>query len=70
MGEVIGGVLAAMAECYPSRDKQDHKRDLSWYPLETALLEGKVDAIYTQSNQMQHVQEATGQLAAIEDLSR
>jgi ABC-type nitrate/sulfonate/bicarbonate transport system substrate-binding protein len=50
--------------------KRDHKRDLAFRPLETALLEGKVDAIYTQSKVFQHIQEATGQLKAIEDLSR
>jgi len=38
-------------------------------PLEKALLEGKVDAIYSQSKVFQHIQEATGELAAIEDLS-
>lgn len=50
--------------------KRDHKRDLAFRPLETALLEGKVDAIYSQSNVFQHIQEETGQMAAIEDLSR
>ena len=50
--------------------KRDHKRDLAFRPLESALLEGKVDAIYTQSKVFQHIQEATGQMAAIEDLSR
>jgi ABC-type nitrate/sulfonate/bicarbonate transport system substrate-binding protein len=50
--------------------KRDHKHDLAFRPLETALLEGKVDAIYTQSKVFQHIQEATGQLKAIEDLSR
>ena len=50
--------------------KRDHKRDLAFRPAETALLEGKVDAIYTQSKVFQHLQEATGELAAIEDLSR
>jgi ABC-type nitrate/sulfonate/bicarbonate transport system substrate-binding protein len=49
---------------------RDHKHDLAFRPLETALLEGKVDAIYTQSKVFQHLQEATGQLKAIEDLSR
>ena len=48
---------------------RDHKHDLAFRPLETALLEGKVDAIYTQSKVFQHIQEATGQMAAIEDLS-
>ena len=50
--------------------KRDHKHDLAFRPLETALLEGKVDAIYTQTGPFQHIQEATGQMAAIEDLSR
>ena len=49
---------------------RDHKHDLAFRPLETALLEGKVDAIYSQSKVFQHIQEATGGLAAIEDLSR
>ena len=49
---------------------RDHKHDLAFRPLETALLEGKVDAIYTQSKVFQHIQEATGGLAAIEDLSK
>jgi len=49
---------------------RDHKNDLAFRPLETALLEGKVDAIYTQSKVFQHIQEATGDLAAIEDLSK
>jgi ABC-type nitrate/sulfonate/bicarbonate transport system substrate-binding protein len=50
--------------------KRDHKHDLAFRPLETALLEGKVDAIYTQSKVFQHIQEATGKIKAIEDLSR
>jgi ABC-type nitrate/sulfonate/bicarbonate transport system substrate-binding protein len=50
--------------------KRDHKHDLAFRPLETALLEGKVDAIYTQGKVFQHLQEATGKLKAIEDLSR
>ena len=50
--------------------KRDHKRDLAFRPLETSLLEGKVDAIYSQSKVFQHIQEATGQMAAIEDLSK
>ena len=33
--------------------------------LETALLEGKVDAIYTHSKTWQHLQEDTGKIAAI-----
>ena len=48
----------------------DFKHTLAFRPLETALLEGKVDAIYTMSKQFQHLQEATGKIKAIEDLSR
>lgn len=50
--------------------KRDHKHDLAFRPLETALLDGTVDAIYTQSKVFQHLQEQTGQLKAIEDLAR
>jgi len=50
--------------------KRDHKRDLAFRPLETSLLDGTVDAIYSQSKVFQHIQEATGQMAAIEDLSK
>ena len=50
--------------------RRDHKHDLAFRPLETALLAGKVDAIYTQSKVFQHLQEATGQMKMIEDLSR
>ena len=48
---------------------RDHKHDLAFRPLETALLDGKIDAIYTQSKPFQHLQEDTGKLKAIEDLS-
>ena len=50
--------------------RRDHKHDLAFRPLETALLSGKVDAIYTQSKVFQHLQEATGQIKMIEDLSK
>ena len=50
--------------------RRDHKHDLAFRPLETALLKGTVDAIYTQSKVFQHCQEATGKIKAIEDLSR
>jgi len=50
--------------------KRDHKHDLAFRPLETALENGTVDAIYTQSKPFQHLQEATGKFKAIEDLSR
>ena len=50
--------------------RRDHKHDLAFRPLETALENGTVDAIYTQSKVFQHLQEATGKFKAIEDLSR
>ena len=50
--------------------KRDHKHDLAFRPLETALENGTVDAIYTQSKVFQHLQEATGKFKVIEDLSR
>jgi ABC-type nitrate/sulfonate/bicarbonate transport system substrate-binding protein len=49
---------------------RDHKHDLAFRPLEPSLLDGTVDAIYTQSKVFQHIQEATGQMKAIEDLTR
>jgi ABC-type nitrate/sulfonate/bicarbonate transport system substrate-binding protein len=50
--------------------KRDHKHDLAFRPLETALDKGVVDAIYTQSKVLQQLSEATGKFKAIEDLSR
>jgi hypothetical protein len=50
--------------------KRDHKHDLAFHPLDSALEKGIVDAIYTQSCPCQHLQEATGKFKAIEDLSR
>jgi len=50
--------------------KRDVKNDMDFRPLEPALLAGKVDAIYTQSKVFQHLQEATGRVKMVEDLSR
>ena len=50
--------------------QRDHKHDLAFRPLETALEKGVVDAIYTQSGPLQQLQEATGKFKAIEDLSK
>ena len=50
--------------------KRDPKNDLAVRPLETALENGLVDAIYSHSKYFQHLQEATGKFKAIEDLSR
>jgi ABC-type nitrate/sulfonate/bicarbonate transport system substrate-binding protein len=49
--------------------KRDHKHDLAFRPLETALTSGKVDAIYSQSTVFQHIQEQTGKIKAIENLA-
>ncbi|MFC2053465.1 ABC transporter substrate-binding protein [Chloroflexota bacterium] len=49
--------------------KRDHKHDLAFRPLETSLLDGTVDAIYTQSMVFQHIQEQTGKMKAIENLA-
>jgi ABC-type nitrate/sulfonate/bicarbonate transport system substrate-binding protein len=49
--------------------RRDHKHDYAFRPLEKALLVGTVDAIYTQSKVFQHLQEATGQIKMIFDLS-
>ena len=50
--------------------KRDLKHDLAFRPLEMALLSGKVDAIYALSKVIQHLQEDTAKIKAIEDLSR
>ena len=49
--------------------KRDHKHDLAFRPLETSLLNGTVDAIYTQTGVLQHIQEQTGKIKAIENLA-
>ncbi len=38
--------------------QRDHKHDLAFRPLETALEKGIIDACYTQSKPFQHLQEA------------
>ena len=63
-------MLAPMDNMSDMMLQRDHKHDLAFRPLETALLTGKVDAIYTQSIVFQRIQEATGKIKAIEDLSR
>jgi ABC-type nitrate/sulfonate/bicarbonate transport system substrate-binding protein len=49
--------------------KRDIKHDMGFRPLETPLLEGKIDAIYTQSKVFQHLQEQTSKVKAIENLA-
>lgn len=50
--------------------KRDHKHDLAFRPLETALENGVVDAIYNQSGVLSQLSEATGKFKSIEDLSK
>jgi len=50
--------------------KRDHKHDLAFRPLETALEKGVIDAMYSQSKVLSVLSEATGKFAMIEDLSR
>jgi ABC-type nitrate/sulfonate/bicarbonate transport system substrate-binding protein len=50
--------------------QRDHKHDLAFRPLETALEKGVIDACYTQSGPFQQLTEATGKFKAIEDLSK
>ena len=65
-----------MLEPLDQRDRALHGQDgpqaqpgrsVRW---RAALLDGKVDAIYTHSKTWQHLQEDTGKIAAIEHLSR
>jgi ABC-type nitrate/sulfonate/bicarbonate transport system substrate-binding protein len=50
--------------------RRDHKHDYAFRPLEKALLDGTVDAIYNQSGPLQQLSEATGKIKSIFDLSR
>ena len=50
--------------------KRDHKHDLAFRPLETALEKGVIDAMYSQSKVLSCLSEVTGKFKAIEDLSR
>lgn len=49
--------------------KRDHKRDLAFRPLETALETGLIDAMYSQSRVISVLSETTGKFKSIEDLS-
>ena len=49
--------------------RRDHKHDYAFRPLEKALLDGTVDAIYNQMGQLGQLSEATGQIKAIYDLA-
>jgi ABC-type nitrate/sulfonate/bicarbonate transport system substrate-binding protein len=50
--------------------KRDHKHDLAFRPLETALEKGVIDAMYSQSKVLSVLSETTGKFKSIEDLSK
>jgi len=50
--------------------RRDHKHDLAFRPLETALEKGMIDAMYSQSRVLSVLSETTGKFKSIEDLSR
>jgi ABC-type nitrate/sulfonate/bicarbonate transport system substrate-binding protein len=50
--------------------RRDHKNDLAFRPLETALEKGVIDAMYSQSRVLSVLSETTGKFKSIEDLSR
>jgi ABC-type nitrate/sulfonate/bicarbonate transport system substrate-binding protein len=50
--------------------RRDHKHDYAFRPLEKALLNGTVDAIYNQMGQLGQLSEATGGIKSIFDLSK
>jgi len=50
--------------------RRDHKHDYAFRPLEKALLDGTVDAIYNQMGQLGQLSEATGEIKSIFDLSQ
>ena len=50
--------------------KRDHKHDLAFRPLETALENGIIDALYSQSKVLSVLAETTGKFKSIEDLSK
>ena len=50
--------------------KRDHKNDLAFRPLESALEKGVIDAMYMQTGPLSQLSEATGKFKSIEDLAR
>lgn len=65
--EMMGPLMENPSELWLRRD---HKHDLAFRPLETALEKGVIDAMYSQSVPLQQLIEATGKFKSIEDLSR
>jgi ABC-type nitrate/sulfonate/bicarbonate transport system substrate-binding protein len=50
--------------------RRDHKHDLAFRPLETALEKGVIDAMYMQTGPLSQLSELTGKFKSIEDLAR
>jgi len=65
--EMMGPLMENPSELWLRRD---HKHDLAFRPLETALGTGVIDAMYMQTGPLQQLGEATGKFKSIEDLSR
>jgi ABC-type nitrate/sulfonate/bicarbonate transport system substrate-binding protein len=65
--EMMGPLMENPSELWLRRD---HKHDLAFRPLETALEKGAIDAMYMQSGPLSQLSEATGKFKSIEDLSR
>ena len=65
--EMMGPLMENPSELWLRRD---HKHDLAFRPLETALEKGVIDAMYMQTGPLQQLSEATGKFKSIEDLSR
>jgi len=65
--EMMGPLMENPSELWLRRD---HKHDLAFRPLETALEKGAIDAMYMQTGPLQQLSEATGKFKSIEDLSR
>ena len=65
--EMMGPLMENPSELWLRRD---HKRDLAFRPLETALEKGVIDAMYMQTGPLSQLSEATGKFKSIEDLAR
>jgi ABC-type nitrate/sulfonate/bicarbonate transport system substrate-binding protein len=63
---MVGPVMENPSELWL---KRDHKHDLAFRPLETALEKGIIDACYYQTRPLSVLAMATGKFTAIEDLS-
>jgi ABC-type nitrate/sulfonate/bicarbonate transport system substrate-binding protein len=65
--EMVSSVIDNASELWL---KRDHKHDLAFRPLESALEKGVIDAMYSQSKVLSVLSETTGKFKSIEDLSK